>query len=75
MGKKFKATLTQTIYVEFQGEEATEVSAAYVVENMARCYHRKGMSKNLSGAFYINGDEDAKASNVQEIVNNPNGRG
>ena len=66
--KQFKATLTQTVIVEFEGEAATAASVAYVVERIARCHYRKGMSKNILGAFYIEGEDDAKASNIQEIV-------
>jgi hypothetical protein len=70
MAKKFKAKLTQTIYVEFSGDKASEKSAEYVVKNIARCHYREGWSKNVGdlGKFTVIGESDAEASDVSEII-------
>lgn len=69
MAKHYKMTLTQTIFVEFEAEGATETSAKYVAENIGCCHIREGWSKNIAtkGKFIVYG-EDAKATDIREIV-------
>lgn len=68
MGKRFQVLLKQTITIDFEGEKATGKSAAYVAENIARCHFKEGYSKSIAGKFFIQGEMDAEASDVREIV-------
>lgn len=65
--KRFRVRLVQTIFIDIEDERATEKTAAYLAENVARCFDKTCYKKGLDGKIQIEGEPDAKAEDVRLV--------